>query len=59
NCALIAVSAAPIDAPSLPDGCPPVEARTERVTVNAGAIMVYAAADGGTTDGLIATIAAP
>jgi hypothetical protein len=59
NCALIAVSAAPIAAPPLPDGCPPVEARTERVTVNGGEIRVYAAADAGTTDGVIADIAAP
>jgi hypothetical protein len=59
NCALIAVSAAPIDPPSPSDRCPPVEMRVERVSVNGGVIMVYAAADAGTTDGLIASIAAP
>lgn len=59
NCGLIVVSAAPIDPPPLPDGCPPVEARSERVIVNGGAIMVYAAADARTVDGLIANIAAP
>jgi hypothetical protein len=59
NCALVIVSAAPIDPPAFPNGCPPVEIRVERVSVNEDAISVYAAADAEITDGLIASIAAP
>lgn len=59
DCGLIAVSAAPIDPLSPPNECPPVETRVERVSVNGGAISVYAAADAEITDGLIASIAAP
>lgn len=59
NCALIVVSAAPIDPPAPLDECPPVEARIERISVNGSAISVYAAADAEITDRLIASIAAP
>jgi hypothetical protein len=59
NCALIAVSAAPIDAPPLPKTCPPTAPREARLRVNGGEIAVYAAADARTVEAVIANIAAP
>ncbi len=59
NCALIAVSAAPIDAPPLPNACPSVQTQMQQVAVNGEAIMVYAAADARTTAGVVASLAAP